>query len=164
MDFSPALLATFVAFVVGAGSSMYLWTAEIFGRRAGLVAAAAYVTAPYLLYNVYHRGALAEVLAMALMPAILWAITRLARTGSPQFFALTALLYAALPLGHNITWLIFTPVVVLYAALQATRNTKYILRVALSFLLGLGLSAFFWVPAILELTRSRSSKFFCPGL
>ena len=162
MDFSPALLATFVAFIIGAGLGMYLWTAEIFGRHAGLVAAAAYVTAPYLLYNVYHRGALAEVLATALMPAILWAITRLARTGSPQYFVFTALLYAALPLGHNITWLTFTPVVVLYAVLQATRNTKYILRIALSLLLGLGLSAFFWVPAILELNSVQIIQVFLP--
>jgi len=162
MDFSPALLATFAIFIVGAGLGMYLWTAEIFDWHAGLVGAAAYVTAPYLLYNVYHRGALAEVLAMALMPAILWAITRLARTGSPQFFAITALLYAALPLGHNITWLIFTPVVVLYAALQATRNTKYLMRVALSLLLGLGLSAFFWIPAILELTSVQIIQVFLP--
>jgi hypothetical protein len=162
MDFSPALLATFAAFVVGAGLGMYLWTAEIFGRQAGLVAAAAYVTAPYLLYNIYHRGALAEVLAMALMPAILWAITRLARTGSPYLFALAALLYAALPLGHNITWFIFTPVVVLYAALQATQNTKYLLHVALSLLLGLGLSAFFWLPAILELNSVQIIQVFLP--
>jgi len=162
MDFSPALLATFGAFIVGAGLGMYLWTVEIFGRRAGLVAAAAYVTAPYLLYNVYHRGALAEVLAMALMPAILWAITRLARNGAPQFFIFTTLLYAALSLGHNITWLVFTPVVVLYVALQATRSTKYILRVALSLLLGLGLSAFFWVPAILELNSVQIIQVFLP--
>ncbi len=162
MDFSPALLATFVAFIVGAGLGMYFWTAEIFGRRAGLVAAAAYVTAPYLLYNVYHRGALAEVLAMALMPVILWAITRLARNGASRFFVFTTLLYAALSLGHNITWLVFTPVVVLYVALQATRSTKYILRAALSLLFGLGVSAFFWVPAILELNSIQIIQVFLP--
>ncbi len=173
MDFSPALLATFVAFIVGAGLGMYLWTAEIFGRRAGLVAAAAYVTAPYLLYNVYHRGALAEVLAMALMPVILWAITRLARNGAPRFFFLTTLLYAALLLGHNITAFVFTPVIVAYGGTlftgHRTRNTEHelripycALRVALSLLLGLGLAAFFWVPAIRELNSVQIIQVFVP--
>jgi uncharacterized membrane protein len=133
MDFAPALLATFAAFILVAGLGMYAWAADAFGQRAGLVAAAAYVTAPYLLYNVYHRGALAEVLAMALMPAILWAMSRLAQSGARKYLALTALLYAALLLGHNITALVFTPILVVYAGVLLTqhgiRNTQSVFRI-----------------------------------
>ncbi len=151
LDFAPALLATFIALVIVAGLSTYAWASDAFGRRAGVVAATAYVTAPYLLYNVYHRGALAEVLAMALMPALLWAVTRLGRNGTPRFFILSALLYAALVLSHNITALVFTPVIVIYAAVhawqcnagRAFRISYSILGAALALVLGLGLSAFF---------------------
>ncbi len=173
MDFAPALLATFVALVIVAGLAMYAWAADVFGRRAAIFAAAAYVTAPYLLYNVYHRGALAEVLAMALMPAILWAVQRLVWGGARQFFILTALLYAALAFGHNITALLFTPVIVVYIAVQtmeyATRDTQHatrisysVLRVALALALGLGLAAFFLVPMFLELSSVQIIQVFMP--
>ncbi len=166
MDFAPALLATFAAFILVAGLGMYAWAADAFGQRAGLVAAAAYVTAPYLLYNVYHRGALAEVLAMALMPAILWAMTRLAQSGARKYFALTALLYAALFLGHNITALVLTPVIISHAALlsthRASRIPYHILRVAFALLLGLGLSAFFWVPMFFERDLVQIYQLFSP--
>jgi len=173
MDFAPALLATFVVLVIVAGLGMYAWAADMFGRRAATLAAAAYVTAPYLLYNVYHRGALAEVLAMALMPAILWAVQRLVSGGARKFFILTALLYAALAFGHNITALIFTPVIVGYIAVQAmeyaTRNSQHatrishsVLRVALALALGLGLAAFFLVPMFLELSSVQIIQVFMP--
>jgi len=167
MDFSPALLATFGLLIVLAGLGMYGWARELWGQRGGVVAAAAYVTAPYLLYNVYHRGALAEVLAMTLMPALLWAMAR-------RSFLLTALLYVALLLGHNITALVFTPVIVIYAGLLLThaseiRDTQYVfripysvIRVALSLLLGLGLSAFFWAPAFFERDSVQIFQLFLP--
>jgi hypothetical protein len=173
MDFAPALLTAFVALIIVAGLSMYAWAADVFGQRAGIVAAAAFVTAPYLLYNVYHRGALAEMLAVALMPAILWAMTRLAQSGARKFFVLTTLLYAALVFGHNITALVFTPVIVLYAGLQfaggGIRDTRSlfripysVLRVALALLLGVGLVAFFWVPMFLELSSVQIVQVFMP--
>lgn len=170
LDFTPALLATFISLVIVAGLSAYAWAADTFGRRAGVVAAATYVTAPYLLYNVYHRGALAEVLAMALMPAILWAMTRLARDGTPRFLVLSTLLYAALLLGHNITALVFTPVMVVYAAVLAVQCSRQrVFRIpysmwnaALALALGLGLSAFFWAPAVLERNSVQTFQLFSP--
>jgi len=178
MDFAPALLATFGVFILCAALGMYAWATEVWGQRAGLVAAAAYVTSPYLLYNVYHRGALAEVLAMALMPALLWAITRWAHrahSSSLLAFILTTLFYAALLLGHNITALTFTPVVLAYAITQLTeytiRNTQAdrvlsipyrVLRVALPLGLGLGLAAFFWLPAFVERDSVQIIQLFVP--
>lgn len=173
MDFAPALLAAFVALILAAGLGMYAWAAEVFGQRAGVVAAAAYMTAPYLLYNVYHRGALAEVLGMAVMPAILWTVTCLARSGVRRFFVITALLCAALFLSHNITAIFFTPVVAVYASLllaeygmrdtpHASRFTSGVLRLPLSLLLGLGLSAFFWVPMLLEQNSVQIFQLFLP--
>ena len=168
MDFSPALLATLVALLIGAGASMYLWCAKVWGQRASLVAAAAYVTAPYLLYNVYHRGALAEVLAMALMPFILWAVTQsVGQDGilSNKYCFLTALLYAALLLGHNITALVFTPIIALYAVVvtyQASHSVSNALRSTLPILLGLGLSAFFWAPAFVERNSVQIFQLFLP--
>jgi len=165
LDFAPTLLTAFVVFILAAGLAMYGWAADVWGRRAGLVAAAAYVTAPYLLYNIYHRSALAEVLAMALMPAIFWAMTRLVR-GDTRFFVPFVLLYAALILSHNITFLIFTPVMVVYAGVllmkYGTRATAHVLRIALAILLGLGLAAFFWIPMVLEQKLVQVIQLFLP--
>ncbi len=169
MDFGPALSATFVALILCAGAGMYAWVAQVWGRRAGLVSATAYMTAPYLLYNAYHRAALAEVLAMALMPAILWAITQLARTGSARHLTLATLLYAALVFGHNITALVFTPIILVYAVLalpayhaRAARLTFGAWCSTLPIWLGLGLSAFFWLPAFLERNSVQIIQLFSP--
>jgi hypothetical protein len=169
MDFGPALSATFVTLILCAGLGMYAWAAEVWDERAGLVSAAAYVTAPYLLYNVYHRGALAEVLAMALMPAILWAVTRQARTGFAKYLMLATLLYAALLFGHNITALIFTPISLVYAVVIAlaghapqARRALVTLRSTAPIWLGLGLSAFFWLPAFLERNSVQIVQLFLP--
>lgn len=169
MDFGPALSVTFAALILCAGLGMYAWAAEVWGERAGLVSAAAYVTAPYLLYNVYQRGALAEVLAMALVPAILWAITKLARTGSVRCLILAALLHAALLFGHNITALIFTPISLVYAVLITVadhapegRRALFTLRSTVPIWLGFGLSAFFWLPAFLERNSVQIIQLFLP--
>jgi hypothetical protein len=188
MDFAPALLATLAGLILCAALGMYAWATEVWGSRAGLVAAAAYITAPYLLYNVYHRGALAEVLAMALMPLLLWAITRLARQGSVTSFLFTALLYAALLLGHNITALVFTPIIVIYAIILAYHTARTnnhasrvipstllrarfhpfgftqgeVSRLTLPLALGLGLSAFFWLPAFAERNSVQVIQLFLP--
>ncbi len=66
-----------------AGWGMYLLAASIFankadrrGEWAGLAAAVAYMYAPYLLVNAYTRGALAELMAQALLPFVFWATYR----------------------------------------------------------------------------------------
>ena len=50
----------------------------IAGRRGGLVAATAYLTAPYLLVALFVRHALADFTAFAFLPWALWGVAQFA--------------------------------------------------------------------------------------
>lgn len=151
-----------------AGWSMFALAQRWFNSRwAGLLAAAAYTTAPFHLVNVYVRGdSLAEFWAMAFYPLVILAADRLFGGGRRQV-ALFALAYAALILSHNISALIFSPFLLLYLLLcflsRRTPSGKNslqapILRQAqdrfsnllLGLILALALAAWFFVPALAE--------------
>ncbi len=148
-------------------------------QAGALLASATYTFAPFHLVNVYVRGdALSEFWAMGLYPLLLWLATRLCATtdakrgkdGAPER-ALTptraparhvytpmvalALAYAALILCHNISAMLFSPVlaaVLLVEALRrrGTSRRRALLSSAAALSLGLLLSAWFWLPALRE--------------
>jgi len=81
-------------------------------------------------------------------------------------WALASLSYAALVLTHNITALVATPLLMAYGVVlwvSAGRDRDGILRLASAFLLGLGLTAFFWVPALLEEDYVQIHQLFAPA-
>ncbi|MGH2538417.1 MAG: hypothetical protein ACRDHL_13555, partial [Candidatus Promineifilaceae bacterium] len=146
------------------GFALAGWSAFHLGRRwlggapAGLLASAAYTLAPFHLVNVYVRGdSLAEFWAMAFYPAVLLAADRLLRpgpNGAPRPVrgaAWLGLAYAGLVLSHNISALIFTPFLLLYLALLGhAAGGRRLAWAGAGLLLGLILSAWFWLPALAE--------------
>jgi hypothetical protein len=100
--------------ILAAGWSMYLWARDVMGSRAGLVAAVAYMSAPYVLIDALVRGNLPESLALALFPFLLWAGRRWLLSGAAGFFLAGVFGLALLALSHNISLLLFTPVLLLY--------------------------------------------------
>ncbi len=152
-----AFIAVMAIFVLAGGLGMYALALAIFGRRhhlAALVAAVAYVYGPYLLTNVYIRGAIAEAGAQALLPWILLAARGLYRGDRPQrsAFAL-ALLLGLLAVTHTITLLTLPPILLLYMLLHwwTTGRDRAAAHWSAAALLGaMGISAFFWLPLIGE--------------
>ncbi len=140
--------------LVGAGLAMFALARRLWGDLGGLVSAAAYVYAPYLALDVYLRGALAELWALAIVPALLWALYELVTTGRARFVLLAALCGALLLLSHNLVALIMAPTVVLWTtALLALRGRNWwrpALLVALASVWAFGLAAFFTLPALTE--------------
>lgn len=123
-------------------------------RWTGLVGAAAYGYAPYLLQNVYMRSAIGEAAAQALLPWILWAFCQLAIAPHPKRYIIpAAVLLAGLALTHNITLILFPPLLVAYVIWLWWRNGRSRSRaigLVAAGLLAIGLSAFFWAPLITE--------------
>lgn len=92
-----ALIATFFAGYVAAGTGMYLWLKS--EARWALAGALIYVAAPYHACNFYLRGAVAEFTATAVLPFVMLGLRRLG-AGKRDAFALVALGYAALIYSH----------------------------------------------------------------
>ncbi len=158
MDIVSAVNASFALALLLSGIGAYLMVKELFGSRAGVLAGMAYAYAPYQLYNVLFRGSLPIAWAGACLPFAMWALGRLLREGRPRNFLLSAGTCAAALLAHNISALLFFPLLILYGGTMlmvgrpAGEKLDYgrLSRAAGALGLGLALSAFFLVPALLE--------------
>jgi len=116
-------------------------------------AAAAWLFAPYLALDLYVRAAFAEAAAVGIAPfALLGLITALERPGVASV-ALGAAAIALVPLAHNGIALLLFPVfaaVVVVRAAHSERPLRTAAAGASAVAGGLGLSACFWLPALLE--------------
>jgi hypothetical protein len=161
---STIQLAQLLGFLVAAWGMFRLGYRWLGTYWAGLLAAVAFTLAPFHLANVYVRGdSLAEFWAMAYFPLIILSMDALIQAHSDgnsragkRYFLLLALSFAGLILSHNISALIFTPFVLLYlliAALSSATRSESIQLLKwplLALVLGLALSAWFWIPALGE--------------
>ncbi|MFO7918135.1 MAG: 6-pyruvoyl-tetrahydropterin synthase-related protein [Anaerolineae bacterium] len=140
-----------------AGLMMYLLARRLDMRGPGaLLGSAVYTFAPFHLVNVYVRGdALSEFYAFALFPLLIWAMLGLCRRPSLRSVAFLAVAYASLMLTHNISALLFSPLLGLWLLIESLardgRKRWCILATgAGALVLGLVLSAWFWLPALRE--------------
>jgi hypothetical protein len=84
-------------------------------RAAGVLTAASYTFAPYHMVNVYARGdALAELAAYAVFPWLLLALDALVSRPGPRRAAALAVATALLLLAHNISAVLFLPLLTAY--------------------------------------------------
>lgn len=170
-----ALLATKIMMVLGvvlAGVFMYLLAREFWGNKGGLIAGLLYIYAPYHAINIYVRGAVAELWAYAFVPLAFFGIYKVFTTitGDPKngktqdhsqkflwyWIAVGAIGYAGIILSHNLTAMMVTPFLFLFslilyikARLRSVAHKPYFILV--SFLLGIVLAAFYWLPALQEM-------------
>lgn len=137
-------------FLAASGLAMRAWLREHVAPETALGGAIGYMLAPYHLYDIYCRGALAEACSYVFLPLILLAIARLAeRRGG---VALLWVSYAGLLLSHLPLALLASvtliPMFVFWRA-RSTPSPRRFLAVALAGgLLGIALAATYWLPAL----------------
>lgn len=156
-----ALRLTFGLTLIAGAIGTYLWVRDILDKAPAVVAATAYVCGPHVLFNTFFRGGLTEQFALMFAPFVLWAFRRLALTKQARYFVLGTICYAAMIPSHPLTTLVFSPLLLLYALMltlkeklsKAGKPTR-LLWAAIP--LGLGLAAFFWLPALLERSAVRT--------
>ncbi len=171
IDFMPvlgpvaAVKGLFIIGLLGAGLGIYGYVRDIWGRAAGVVAAATYVYSPYMVYiDPQARGDLAEAFSFAVFPMALWAMDRLRRQPNSWNWIASSTLIAALILTHNLMAMVFVGLLLSWAIWQeivrgAARSTGErngrlgrILRIRLflALLAGIGMAAVFWLVVALE--------------
>jgi hypothetical protein len=159
----PAAINLFyVLSILAAGCFMFLWVRDVFGPLAGLVSAVAYMAAPYLLVDALIRGNQPESMGLALLPLAAWSGRRFLRDGKAWSFVVASLSLALLALSHNISILLFAPLLSVYLlAVGLWRRLGWRtlgMRVGLIMGLGLGLAVFYSGPALLELDQITISQ------
>jgi len=149
-----ALIGAFFAAMLLSGVGVYLWLKDQAQRP--WVGALLFMIAPYHLFNFYMRGAIAEFVATAMLPFVLWGIRQIVQRRR-HGIAWTALAYSALimshlPLALLASLFLFGP----YALLTAGRAPSTLAKIAAALALGVALSSIYLVPAFL-LEPYRSS-------
>lgn len=181
LSYTAAVEAVFGLSVVGSAATMYGFVRSWGGRAAAVVGALVYVYLPYHLLNLYVRANLAESMAFVWMPLALWALREVLVRPRYGWVVGLALSYAALMMTSNLVLVLFTlflavyalTLTVVYGAPATGRRPPRaawsawitgLLRRGLPGLLGLvaglGLSAIFWIPAILEYRFVRVDQWF----
>lgn len=119
---------------------------------AGVVSSIFYVYFPYRMVDMYVRGSIGESLSFVLFPLLFYLIVRLIEKPTYIWVLGISISLAGLITTHNIMTVLFLPVWLLFIVSKVIFDKKKgsIKPVAISILLGIGLSAFFWVPAIFE--------------
>lgn len=157
-----------IVFVLGlmlGGLGIYGYCARNWGRLPALVATAAYVYAPFIVFIDPHaRGDLAEAFSFAVFPLSIWALDRLRSRPSTLSWLAAVGLIALVILSHNLMALVFAailagwclwvyllkdvpPALSLPSKLfQRLINARLILALGI----GIGLAAFFWMTVALE--------------
>jgi len=153
--FVDSIKIVFALSLVLSGISMYLLGKSFSGRLGGLVAAVFYMATPYRALDVYARGALSEAFSFVWLPLVILSFYKLSQGKhvSNKYILLGIFSLAFLMTTHNLVFLPFTLFLVPFIAyLFVTSANKKIFSVSsfLTLVLSAGLSAFFWIPSLLE--------------
>jgi hypothetical protein len=162
LGFGPikALNLSLFALLLASGLAMYFFASEFFGKTGGLVAATAYLFAPFTLLNLYVRGSYAEFSGIAFIPLTLWLFYKAQHTQRINDLLFGSAAFALMLLTNNTVSLMATPILALLICLNALRRKSLatFIRGAAGLTLGLMLSAFFWLPSVAEKSYVQTDK------
>ncbi len=151
-NFVVAISLACTSLVLASEAGMYLLGRLYFGTWGGWIAAAAYLYAPYFAVNLYVRGALAEFAAFPFFAFALYGFGAYARSGKYSHWVIGTASYAGVLLSHNAAALFFTPLLLAFFALASyiQRSWRILAKQSIGLVLGLGLGACVWMPALAE--------------
>jgi hypothetical protein len=138
VSFIDSFKILFVLSLVGSAATMFFLAKKVWGNNlAAVVSSILYVYAPYRAVDVWVRGALPEALAFVIFPLLILMVE------NKSFFGFTFLL-VALILTHNLSVLMFLPVVVVWAIYR-----RFWKVIPAGILAGF-VSAFYILPVVFE--------------
>lgn len=139
-------LVYLVAIVIGC-TGIYTLLRSSFARLPSTLGTIAFLSAPYLYHDLYHRGSLTESFAFMLIPWVLWSFFMLRTKRSSKYLAFSAFSLGITILAHSITAATVIVALIVFSIItkiHATVLKNYLLALALA----LALASFYLLPAI----------------
>lgn len=163
---------------------------KMYGSLGGILVSAAISLAPYRALNLFVRGALSEAWAIMALPWILYALMKVIdsiiekKLFNQSFRSWSVLVFSlvVLFLSHNLTTLMFLPTSLVFATVYwlYAYSKKYsfvkfeksvfmrsliaaAFRTASAYVLAIGLSAFYLVPAFVEKGFTKVEQYVLGG-
>lgn len=137
LSFQASVEAIVIGSVITGVVFTYFWLRRLFSNTAGIAGACVYLLMPYLLYDVFRRGSVGEILVIGLMPIALFAIESRNKW-------LLAPVIALLAISHNTLAAFFIPILLGYIVIKRYWSQLF------HFVIGVGMSSFFWLPVLFE--------------
>lgn len=137
-SFPDAVKAILVISVAGGAAAVFAALRSKFRMIPSVMGALSFIFSPYLLYDIYHRGSVGEVLAVFAGALAVLALEK-------GWVWLLSPAVALLIVSHNTVALIVGMAVFVLVAIH-----KYRLLMGIGALIGVGAASFFWIPALLE--------------
>lgn len=148
-------------FVLG-GVAMFLLGKEFAGNKGGALASILFTLAPYRAQQVYVRGSLSEFFVVSLYPLLFWTAYKAIKNDNKRYLFLFSVSVGLLITTHNLLSFLFLPVLIVWASYwllsEKKTHAKKTLEVFSAFLIGIGLSAFFFLPALIELPHVHADS------
>lgn len=163
------VVATKMMFAIGmviAPLALFLFVQPSFGVLAAVTASVLFLYAPYHAVEAYIRGSVGEYWAIAFVPLLLYGL----QLSFQKKRQVTGIILGSLSLGaviisHTIlgfvTCFLLGGGLVIYWIMQLTQKKLSVSSITypgILMLLGLGLSSFFWLPALFELSATSVSS------
>jgi len=153
-SFVDSVKAVFVLSIPLSGYFMYKFLKEYTSEILSLAGAVVYIFTPYRATDIFIRGAIGEIFAFVFPPLIALSLVKIVKTKSLRWIGILGFSTAGLLMSHNIMAYMFFPFLALLAlTLIFTANSLRLLtflKVFSGFVLGLLISIYFWLPAIVE--------------
>ena len=136
---------------VGSGITMFYWLKSEFSRKAAFVGAIFYLFAPYHLVVMHFRSSVGELTALVFLPLSLLFIKKFAQNYSITNLVLSSISMSLLILSHQVVSLIGIPFIFIYSLLYTKlKRPINLIRILLPFVLTLLLTAYYWLPILIE--------------
>ena len=138
--------------LTASGLSLYILARTFYSRFASTAAAVLYMILPMHMLDLYWRGGLPQFLGYVFPPLVMYFAYRLGREGKLRHYAGLAIFYGLHLLIHLPVSLMFTYALAFFVVVWAIKERDWRIagRLAAAMLLGLLLSAIYWLPAALE--------------
>lgn len=150
---------------IAGGVGMYLFVASFLGVEAGAASAVIYLFFSYFAVNMYVRGAVGEYYAYGFMPYVFWSVLKVYYETKKQtirevrkWILLGGASISLLIISHNLSafmlfFLLAVPLIL--SVIFHSARKRLLLSYIFVFLLAFLLSAFYVLPALLEMNYTN---------
>jgi len=156
----------YLVFSLVAGLSTFWWLRQHLNKIPALMGSLIFISSPPFILQIFVRGAFGEFTAWCLMPLLFYVVNKFIKTEKQKsqtiWFVTAVIIIATIILSHIMLASFALGFVFIYGLILIKNINLYkLMRLLLMFLLGVTLSGFFLLPALLE---SKYITFSSPDL
>ena len=141
------VLVVFAVFLGGYFCKKWL-KSRVKSYIAKIIGVSVFLLSPFLISAIYFRGNIGEILGYLFLPFIFWTVDSIPKNQRIVWWHIVGLV--AFLLSHNLTVVIFLPILLLYSLFSLKGKRKYWKIWFFQWLMAFLLTAWFWIPALME--------------